>query len=211
VAVKSQAASKPPAPPVAPTPSPALSQPSTPPTTYSDALARNLCSYIISGTHLVCLPETSLSPLSFMRPAVVRVVLSCAPCVSCCCVCADGAGRSYVPQVWYKCLTCTPDGGNQGCCPACAKGGCFGPQKSFHFILIINNCSDVSLVLRAVCHSGHRLVSQGASNFYWYSLRTTRTAHTHTHTQHARATRTHTHAHNTHTPPHMEFAARMLL
>jgi hypothetical protein len=73
---------------VAPTPSPALSQPSTPPTTYSDALVRNLCSYIISGTRLVCLPETSLSPLSFMKPVVVlracravvravRVVLLC--------------------------------------------------------------------------------------------------------------------------------------
>ncbi|ELR10915.1 uncharacterized protein ACA1_145570 [Acanthamoeba castellanii str. Neff] len=76
VVVKSQAASKPPPAPVAPMPP--VAQPSTPPTTYSDALARNLCSYIISG-------------------------------------------RSYVPQVWYKCLTCTPDGGNQGCCPACAK------------------------------------------------------------------------------------------
>jgi hypothetical protein len=52
--------------------------------------------------------------------------------------------------------------------------------------------------LRVVCHSGHRLVSQGASNFYWYSLRT-----------HATHT-THTRTHNTHTPPHMEFAARML-
>jgi hypothetical protein len=95
VVVKSQAASKPPPAPVAPMPP--VAQPSTPPTTYSDALARNLCSYIISGMHLVC--HTSLTPLSFNRLSpCVRVVLLRVPCVSCCCACADRCRSELRPS-----------------------------------------------------------------------------------------------------------------
>ena len=141
------AAPKPPPPSGGPTTS---APPAGPPATLSDALVRNVCTYIVTGAPtLLFVLSPSPPPLNSLR--LVRSVVVGGGLWG-------GTGRSFHTQVWYACTTCGLDNG-KGCCASCAKGIVqSSPTRSSDHPIMRYAC--------AVCHAGHQLVSKGSSGFY---------------------------------------------